>query len=63
MNDVPVNIRPVPAGWLESLAISERQVAEGKTVAADIVHRMCEDAIARIDAKRAASHLNRRASG
>ncbi len=53
MDDIPTPA-PVPAGWLEALARSEEELAAGQTVPGEVVHQRIRDAIARIEAKRAA---------
>jgi hypothetical protein len=46
---------PVPAGWLDDLAESEAELAAGLTVPGEAVRQRLHDAIARLEAKRAAN--------
>jgi hypothetical protein len=45
-----VDEHEIPAGWLESLAISEAQLAAGQTVPAEAVRQRILDSIARLEA-------------
>jgi hypothetical protein len=48
-----IETRRAPAGWLESLEISEAQLARGETVPLEPVLQMMRESIARTEAKRA----------
>jgi hypothetical protein len=53
MDDNPHQIE-APAGWLQALAESEAELAAGLTVPGEAVRQRVCDAIARLEAKRAA---------
>lgn len=42
-----------PAEWLEALARSEADLAAGRIVPGEVVHRELQDSIARLEAKAA----------
>jgi hypothetical protein len=46
-----------PADWLEVLAESEAELAAGRIVPAEVVHRMLEESLARLGAKRGPGRL------
>jgi ribosomal protein L29 len=50
MDDAP---NPAPAGWLESLARSEAQIAAGQIVSGEQVMREIRESIARLETKHA----------
>jgi hypothetical protein len=53
---------PAPAGWLESLAISEAQLAQGKIVPAEPIFQRLRDSIERLEAVQARSPRKHRAA-
>lgn len=62
MDDTPHRIE-APTEWAEALARSDAEFAAGQTVPAEAVHERIRNAIARIEAKRAARLRRKSASG
>jgi hypothetical protein len=57
MNDIK---KHAPAGWLESLAISEAELAEGKTVPSEPIFQRLQESIERLEKMQSLPQKTRR---
>lgn len=55
-----IELRPIPAGWIEALDRAEADVVAGRTVEAETVHAKLRTGLARIEAQLGLSGRDRR---